>query len=149
LKTFRQAIMGFLKHFALPVFCAFHLYAAYAMLDPDEIKRGIKVFQWPPKAGKDQTLTLWENHLFGMLAAAHASFLAVCLLGIFREHSHFRGVVGLMEAVFWSFGGLSAFRLGFPHELPFGLAGLAVAGLIVHAFEPGLFTRDHDKTKKS
>jgi hypothetical protein len=141
--------MGLLKHFAIPCFCFLHAYASYTVLLSGDIKGGIKTFQWPPKAGKDQDLTLWEKHLFGIVGAAHASFLVVCLLGIFHEHSHFRGIVAIMEAVFWGIGGYSSVALGFPCELAFGTCGLAVLGLIVQSREPGIFTKDKGKPKSS
>jgi hypothetical protein len=141
--------MGLLKHLAIPVFCVVHAYAIYTISISGDIPGGIKTFQWPPKEGKNQGLTLWEKHLFGMVAAAHASFFVVCLLGIFREHSHFRGIVAIMEATFWAVGSHNAVGLGFPYELSVGLAGLAVLGLIVHSLEPGLFTKDKSKSKSS
>ena len=139
--------MGLLKHVILPLFALLHGYVTFRILVQNDIKGSIELFQWPPKAGKDQSLTLWEEHAIRILGGAHLAFFLACAFGVFLEHSHFRAIVALLELVYWVNGAYDATLKGFPCEVAYGLIGLTVVGLIAHAREPGLFTKDKAKTK--
>jgi len=138
--------MGLLKHVVMPFFSALHAFVVVNMMLGRKKYLVNEVFGWPPSPHED--FTLWEEHCLGIITGCHSALLYGCLMGVFLEHGHYRATVAAMELIFWGYGGYNAMRLGFACEVAYGFGSLAVVGLIAHAFEPGLFTKDKNKTKK-
>jgi hypothetical protein len=107
------------------------------------------MFDWPAKAGVDQSLTIWEEHMMGIIGGGHLMMLLLELWSIFQDHGHVRALMTTGEMVWWGLGGYDAYRLGLPCAFANTLSVLALVGLIIHSREPGLFTKDktNEKTK--
>ena len=137
--------MGLLKHGILPLFALLHGYLAFTIfLDKEAAFRG---FGWP--ALDETPLPSPTLHLMGCLGATEVILSVNCLAGIFLENSHYRGMVLLLEWLFHVMDLLDSKRHGLPAEALWVLVALASVGLLVHANEPGIFTKDKTKTKAS
>jgi len=149
-RDFRKVLitkkMGLLKHVVLPFFSILHAFLAVIILLGRKEYLLKDILHYPESP--HENLTQYEEHFLGVIAGCHMAFLFGCLMGIFIEHGHYRATVAAMELIYCGNAGYDAMRLGCPYELPFALGGLAAVGLVAHAFEPGLFTKDKNKTKK-
>ena len=107
----------------------------------------IQMFDWPAKAGDDQSLTMWEEHMMGIIAGGHLMMLALDLWSVLQENGHVRGLMTAGEFIWWFSGGYGAWRLGFPCAFAFAISAVSATGLLIHSREPGLFTKDKGKEK--
>jgi hypothetical protein len=138
--------MGLLKHIILPLLALVHVIIVFPILSGD--KMGFAVFS-TLKESTSEPLSLMESHLAGVSGAAHASLFFGCLVGVFHESSHFRGVFLAMETVFWTMDVYDGYMLGMQTAPVLALLVMCFIGLIVHSREPGIFTKDKAKTKSS
>ena len=137
--------MGILKHIVLPVLAVVHAFQAYKILtDGKDSLPGF--YGWPESSAP---LTVRENHLMGIVLSISATLAINCFVSIFLETAHYRGMAALLELVYFATEAYDAYTIGFPYEVKGGFAGIALVGLIIHAMEPGLFTKDKTKTKSS
>eukprot|EP00562_Extubocellulus_spinifer_P001123 CAMPEP_0178475170 /NCGR_PEP_ID=MMETSP0696-20121128/2976_1 /TAXON_ID=265572 /ORGANISM="Extubocellulus spinifer, Strain CCMP396" /LENGTH=136 /DNA_ID=CAMNT_0020102439 /DNA_START=190 /DNA_END=600 /DNA_ORIENTATION=+ len=134
--------MGLLKHFVMPLCVVLHANVAIRIVFLKDFDM-VSMFGWP-EGGE---LTPWEEHALGILGGEHLAFLVANLLGIFHENAHVRGLIVLMEAIHWTVGAIDAQRLGFPCVFAYVIAGLCIISLVIHAKEPGIFTKDKNKAK--
>lgn len=139
--------MGLLKHAVLPFFALINAFLAYKALVEEDFgifeldNFGRDLSQVPP--------TSVERHLLDALGATCVCFLINCLAAIFVENSHYRGMVVALQTLFFAIDAMSYRKLGIdiPAVIYVCVAAGAV-GLVVHANEPGIFTRDHDAERK-
>jgi hypothetical protein len=137
--------MGLLKHIILPLFVVFHSVTVYLVFSGQ--KELIPLLaQWP---NADAPLSPLELHLLGALGGANLALVFNCLVGIFYENSHYRGMVALVELIVFASDWYDAYLTGFPTEALMVLTTLAAAGLLVHIMEPGIFTKDKSKIKSN
>jgi hypothetical protein len=135
--------MGLLKHFTLPLFSLLHAYVATKVLVLPNGKMDYAI-QTAMKDSIFDPLTVMESHSVGALASFHAAFLFGCLMGIFHEHSHFRGIIITMEFILFSLDAFDAFSVGVDATPIVVLAAVAGISLAVHLAEPGIFTKDKE-----
>ena len=140
--------MGLLKHVILPTYCLLHANLVFMLMIRKDIPGTVALFDFPAKEGESQEPTVWEQHLFGILAGEHLAFLSGNLVGIFHEHSHFRAIITAMELIHWAAGGYDASVHGVPCGFAYAMAAMAAVGLLVHSREPGLLTADNSKGKE-
>jgi hypothetical protein len=136
--------MGLLKHAILPYFACLHAYI-FASLFIVGSKMDFARIAYPNAVGAE--LTPMENHLLGAAGAFHCAVGFGCVIGFIAEHSHFRGVVVLMELILWTLDGYDAYTLDFPYIFMLIQAAIAAVGLLIHSQEPGIFTKDKNKQK--
>ena len=135
--------MGLLKHVVLPLFAAAHGVMVWQLLQGT-------LGQAMMDAGvvtADYEFTTFEQHLLEAIGVTHAMLLFAAVLGIFWESAHFRGILAVMEFVFFAGLAYSDYIHGYPYQVGAGLATVAAVGILVHSLEPGLLTQD--KTKKA
>jgi hypothetical protein len=144
-------IMGLLKHIILPLFVVFHSVPVYLVFSGQkEVLPSLALAQWPPNADTDAPpLSPLESHLLGALGGAHLALVFNCLVGILYENSHYRGMVAVVELIFFAGVWYDAYLTGYPTEALMIVIIVAAAGLLVHVMEPGIFTKDKSKTKSS
>ena len=145
--------MGLLKHFVFPVLIVLHINVViHGVLFAKSGGRLtlIKQFEWEGAAER-QTLGVWEEHALGIVCAGHTAFLAAEVWSTFLDSAHVRGVVAVMELIWWLYGAYDAQRLGMPCEVAYVLSAVLAVALIIHAKEPGIFTKDKkaDEKKKT
>jgi hypothetical protein len=140
--------MGLLKHFVLPIHCLVHINVVFLVIIKRDYLGTIEMFDWPAKEGGNWDLTMWEKHCFGIIGGAHLTFLAGELFAILKGDSQMRALMAFMEAINWGYAGYDAYRLGYPGVVGYVMSALSLIGLVVHTMEPGLLTKDHDKTVK-
>ena len=137
--------MGLLKHIILPLFVVFHSVAVYFVFSGQ--KEALpSLVQWP---NADAPLSPLESHLLGALGGANLALAFNCLVGIFYENSHYRGMVAFVELIYFAGDWYDAYLTGFPTEALTGVTILAAASLLVHTMEPGIFTKDKSKAKSN
>ena len=141
--------MGILKHLVLPVFCLYHLGTIGIALTQG--KKGLAVVAGFFESD-DPDLTRLEVHFLGAYVGISLGLLFNSLGAILVENSHYRGMatgLELIVAATDAIDGLYFSGPGFEDGAYFlvGLSVLATFGLIVHAMEPGIFTKD--KKEKS
>ena len=137
--------MGLLKHFVLPFFAVLDLAQFYQMFVAEDLADMLEMW------GRDVNevpVTILELHFAHALGAVFLAFFFNCVAGIFIENSHYRGMVVFSQTLVLALDGYSYVRLGvtIPAVL-YGVVGTGVVGLVVHSMEPGIFTKDKDKTK--
>ena len=137
--------MGILKHIVLPVLAVVHAFQAYKILIDG--KDSLPDFYGWPKSSV--SLTVRESHLMGIVLSISATLAINCFASIFLETAHYRGMAVLLEFVYFAIETYDAYTTGFPYEVKGVFAGIALVGLIFHAMEPGLFTKDKSKTKSN
>lgn len=137
--------MGLLKHFILPLFVVFHSVTVYLVFSGQK-ELLPTIAQWP---NADAPLSPLESHLLGALGGANLALELNCLVGIFYENSHYRGMVASVELIFFAGDWYDAHLTGFPTETLMIMTILAAAGLLIHVMEPGIFTKDKSKAKSS
>lgn len=135
--------MGLLKHIILPLFALLHLVGSFFYVAKDRI-HDIVGGSWP---GLEGERTVVELHLLGAVGAGHITMFVGCLVGIFVEDSHFRGVFTMMATLFFALDCYDAYVTGFPWEVLAVMTVLGVVGSVVHGREPGIFTKDKSKAK--
>jgi hypothetical protein len=137
--------MGLLKHFVLPFLAVVHAFQAYKILidGKDSLP---SFYGWPESS---TPLTVREGHLMGIVLSISATLAVNCFASIFLETAHYRGMATLLELIYFGTETYDAYTTGFPYEVKGSFAAVALMGLIVHAMEPGLFTKDKSKTKSS
>lgn len=140
--------MGLLKHILLPLFGAIHVLSVYACLD---LNRWGSMVGFPVTDDADFGSTR-QLHMLGVLRGFNAAMAILCFLSIFGHDSsaQARGMVILSELLFYTFVTLDAYQLGMEgYAIPGAHALAALLGVVVHAMEPGLFTKDKTKSKES
>jgi len=93
-------------------------------------------------------MTPLEQHFLHCLGGVGLMLLINNVAAICVENSHYRGMAVLLNIIFFATDAYSYVNMGL--EVPtavYVIVGLGVIGLIVHANEPGIFTKDHDKKK--
>ena len=143
--------MGLLKHIILPLFAlldgvvaGINLAADHAMIAEDA---GGMLEQWG-RDPKSFPVTDIEIHLIHANGAALAVLCINNLAAIFVENAHYRGMACLLQVVFCAIDALDYIRFGMPVPAILVVVTLVgVVGLVVHAMEPGIFTKD--KTAKT
>lgn len=134
--------MGLVKHVVLPLLGTFHAFGACLLLfNKDAVA---EINQWPDF---DQPRTPIERHLMGAAGSNHVLCLTNCIVGIFFEDSHYRTIALVLEMIFYGGAAIDAKREDLPPFIPLTFFVIAAVGSLVHAFEPGLFTKDKTKTK--
>jgi hypothetical protein len=92
---------------------------------------------------KDLPFTKLEMHLLHAVSGAALALGLNALVAIFFENSHYRGMAVFLFMIFFGVDGLSYILLG--KAIPgivLAILGLGGVGLIIHAMEPGVFTKD-------
>jgi len=135
--------MGILKHVVLPMLAVGHAFQAYKLLI-DGKEELPKYYGWP---GAEEPMSPRELHMMGVILSASLTLLVNCLAGIFLENAHYRGMATLLELIFFTAESYDAHVTGFPVNVKLAFAAIALVGLVVHAMEPGVFTKDKTKTK--
>jgi hypothetical protein len=85
----------------------------------------------------------------GIVLSISATLAINCFVSIFLETAHYRGMATVLELIYFGTEAYDAYSTGFPYEVKGSFAALALVGLLIHAMEPGLFTKDKTKTKSS
>jgi hypothetical protein len=137
--------MGLLKHAILPLFVVFHSISVYLVFSGQK-ELLPSLAQWP---NADTPLSPLESHLIGATGSASLALGINCLVGIFYENSHFRGMAALLELVYFASDWYDAYLTGFPTETLMAMSIIAAVSLLVHIMEPGIFTKDKNKAKSS
>lgn len=139
--------MGMLKHAVLPFFALINAFLAYKALVEEDFgifeldNFGRDLSQVPP--------TSIEEHLLDALGGTCVCFLINCLAAVFVENSHYRGMVVSLQTLFFAIDAMSYMKLGiYIPAIIYGYVAAGIVGLVVHANEPGIFTKDHDTGKK-
>lgn len=126
---------GLLKTVVLPYFACLHAYA-FASIFLMGTKYDFSKTVYPDVTGDD--LNALESHLLGATGAFHCAVGFGCVIGVIAEHSHFRGVMTLMELIFWVLDGYDVYKT---EVMPFTIHAvnvvIAAIGLLVHSREPG------------
>ena len=134
--------MGVLKHFILPLLTVVHGYQAYVIMVQG--KESIpSLYNWP-----DSTIPLSprEMHLMGMILSISVTLMVNNVVGIFMENSHYRGMVILLEVLYFSLEAYDAYQTNYPVKVKLYFAFLSAFGLMIHSMEPGLFTKDKNSS---
>eukprot|EP00977_Amphora_coffeiformis_P028777 scaffold37030_cov199-Amphora_coffeaeformis.AAC.2 len=141
--------MGLLKHVICPFFAVTHASAVwYALQSPADFA---KAFGMPNEEEKVEE-NIRETTFLVCLGAFHAASSFLFTVGSFWETAHVRGMIVAYEAVFC--GACVLLGAG-PHKLPLkdmyppmGFFALSLGSLIIHAMEPGIFTKDKSTSAK-
>lgn len=142
--------MGVLKHVVFPLLILLHtnvVYQAVIMGASGGRLTMIQQFGWEGSAEREK-LGLWEEHATGILGGGHMAFWAAEIWSVFEDSSHVRGLLAVMEVIWWGYGAYDAQRLGFPCEIAYGITAMLVVALLIHYNEPGIFTKDKNATPK-
>jgi hypothetical protein len=137
--------MGILKHFVLPVLAVGHAFQVYKLV-VDGKEELPKSYGWP---GSDAPMSPRELHMMGIILSTSITLFVNCTFGIFLENAHYRGMATLLEFIFFAAEAYDAHITGFPIIVKLGFGTIALVGLVVHAMEPGIFTKDKNASKKS
>lgn len=132
--------MGLLKHVLLPSFGLFHAASLAACVD---LKTWASMIGLPESVSKEDEQSVRQNHMLGALRGFNVAMMALCVMGIFKEHAHFRAQIILAEAALFATVAYDAFRLGgLNYVVPGVQALVALGGFIINSMEPGIFTKD-------
>ena len=136
--------MGLLKHIILPLLAIVHGFQAFQIYvhGKDALP---EYYGWPDT----KPLSQREVHLVGIIASVSVALMINCLVGVFFENAHYRGLVTFLEVVYFSLEALDAYSSGYPLIVKLTLALVCAVGLMVHAMEPGIFTKDKSGKNKS
>lgn len=137
--------MGLLKHFVLPLYVLFDLAVVFQLLVAEDLVDMMTAWGDPATSA-----TQLEMHLAHAVGGAVLVLLLNNIAAIIIENSHYRGMAVFLQVVFFSADAFSYVRMG--KEIPavlYGIVGLGLAGLAVHANEPGIFTKDKGGKAKS
>ena len=146
--------MGALKHIVLHLCTVAHLFAIVVFIVQGK-EYMADMLEWPRNTVR---LTPIERHLLGAGFAFHVVLTMNNIAAIMVENAHYRAMATFLELVLYSLDLADAMYentfLGYGVAL-FTLVPLATMtvvtglGLVVHSQEPGLFTKDKNKTKKT
>lgn len=136
--------MGLLKHVILPVLTFVHAFQAYQIYGKG--KDSISSFYGWPDQGK---LSDRELHLIGIIGSISIALMINCVIGVAMENAHYRGVATFVEVIYFSLEAIDAYETGYPVGVKLTLALVCAVGLMVHAMEPGIFTKDKSGKDKS
>lgn len=138
--------MGLLKHGICPLLALVHgalLTVSLAGQLPEVMKSEQVV---PP----DHEFSDLELHTLQVIGTgAHGMMFVGHVLGIWQEGAHFRGVLLVMDSIFFGTIFYSDYSFGYTIASSGPLAVLCVIASLVHAMEPGVFTKDKEKTTKT
>ena len=142
--------MGLLKHVILPLYALLDLALVFKFLVAEDMSEMLEDSCWSRDI-KVVPATALENHFLHCLGAAASVLLLNNVAAIFVENSHYRGMAVFLQMLFFTIDGYSYVRMG--EDVPniiYVIVGGGLVGLMVHANEPGIFTKDKDdgKTKK-
>jgi hypothetical protein len=143
-KTKKKKTMGLLKHGILPLFGLLHIMMSFVSLTGQMQKT-------MTDAGvltEDYVLTEWEDHLMVVVGGVHMMLLYGCVMGVLFENAHFRGILIVMEGIFFGTIAYSDYGHGYPYPSSLGATVLAIVGAVVHSMEPGLLTKDKAAAKE-
>ena len=150
--TVTDNTMGLLKHAVCPFFALTHGFAGLSVLLGATPASFAKMFGMPndgPQDMGEEAVTLRENTLLVIVGAFHLASAALMSAATFWESAHVRGLVMMYETI--SCGGnvlLGATRLPRSKLVqPAGMFILALGSTIIHAMEPGIFTKDKGGSK--
>ena len=135
---------GLLKTIVLPYFACLHAFT-FASIFLVGKKFDFAIIAYSEAVGSK--LTALESHLMGAVGAFHCAVGFGCVIGVISEHSHFRGIMAIMELMIWALDGYDAYSTGFPYTFMAVNTAIATIGLAIHSQEPGIFTKDHNKEK--
>lgn len=97
----------------------------------------------------DYTFSMLEEHLLEAIGiGVHGMMCWVEALATLREDSHFRGIVMLMETHLFGVIFYCDYKREITAVTSGALFAIGLLGTVVHAMEPGLFTKDK-KAKSS
>ena len=141
--------MGVLKHGVFPLLILLHTSVVFhAVIRASRNGRlaMIRQFGWEGSAERE-SLGLWEDHAVGILGGGHMAFWVAELWSVvvLPDPSHdVRGLLTVMELIWWGYGAYDAQRLGFPCAVAYGISAMLVPALIIHYYskEPGLFAKN-------
>lgn len=141
--------MGLLKHAVLPLLAFFHVAVIYQTHGPGGPQTIIDAIM---EGGYGRDLNAFptteiEEHIIAALAGAHLALLVNCIAAIFMENSHYRGVAVLLEFILWATDCYDTYIHGKDYTLLAVFTAVPLIGLIVHAMEPGIFTKDKNAKK--
>lgn len=134
------------KHGILPYFACLHAYVFASIFIVGSRNDFARIIFANTIVG-DYELTPLENHLLGSSGAFHCAVGFACVIGVIAEHSHFRGIMVLMEFIQWTLNAYDAYQSDFPYTFMLIQAIIAAPGLLIHSLEPGIFTKDKNKEK--
>jgi len=141
--------MGLLKHAILPFFGLTHLFLLSVVLIKGPYFAATELLHITTA----YELSKAEALLIGAFAATHATLGVNCWAAVLLENAHYRRMAIVLELVYLVGDCVNFyFTLGDVTEIPppLGmLAVLAIVGGLVHAMEPGIFTKDKNKKQKS
>ncbi|KAL3902437.1 MAG: hypothetical protein SGILL_010824 [Bacillariaceae sp.] len=144
--------MGILKHAILPLYSVALLVLGYVWL----IKEDTSEFMVNWAGGSDNRdfdktpVTQLELHLVHAVGGTAIALGINCVMAIFKENSHYRGMAVTLVMIFFGADLYSYARLGQPIPgILYGILGLGAVGLAIHAMEPGIFTKDKNSKTKS
>lgn len=106
---------------------------------------------WAP--GRDleiQPLTDFELHMVHLLGGTGVCLLVNHLAAIFTENSHYRGMALLLQTLFFVVDGYSYLKMEkdvLKTPVVF-ILGVCAISMIIHAMEPGIFTKDKRAQEK-
>ena len=136
--------MGLLKHVVLPLYALLDVSFIYKALIIEDIND-----MSPDSVLSTNQMTPLEQHFLHCLGGVGLMLLVNNVAAICVENSqYYRGMAVLLNIIFFATDAYSYVNMGL--EVPtavYVIVGLGVIGLIVHANEPGVFTKDHDKKK--
>lgn len=138
--------MGLLKHVILPIHVALHLYVLYVgfVLGTDHMVAKLAEMLDVPAPSRSKVLT----QLTQEATSVDLVLMVNCLAGIFLEGAHYRGMALVLEILYSIAVVISFYAKGVvmvPYLITLIMDGV---GVVVHALEPGVFTKDKTKVKK-
>ena len=140
--------MGLLKHVILPIFAVLDLFIFYNSLIAEDFG-DVLTFVNRPDIAK-VPITVLETHFLHCLGGVGLILFVNNVAAIVVENSHYRGMAVLLQVLFFAVDMISYMKMGL--DIPsvlFVIVGVGIVGLLIHANEPGIFTKDHDIKKKS
>ena len=142
--------MGLLKHVLLPLFASLHGISVYLFMT----KGAVGIYVMAKGFARDgvtsnDDLTDMEQHMIAVMVGSQFALMINCVAGIFLENSHYRGMAVLLELIFFVCDSWDYYRHDKDGKIVYGMTLLTLIGLLVHAKEPGIFTKDKNVTSKT
>lgn len=131
--------MGLLKHVVFPLFAVLHAFSIQSCMTLDGWANmvGLEV------ESDDDRQSVRQLHMLGVLRGFNIAVWMLCGMGMFTESAHFRGVVSVALVALHGVVAVDAYQLGIAQwYVPAALTAVALAGVVVHSMEPGIFTKD-------
>lgn len=130
--------MGLLKHVILPLYALLDVSVIYKTLVIEDINDVS-----PDPILSTNSMTPIEQHFLHCLGGVGLILLVNNVAAICVENSHYRGMAVLLNIIFFATDAYSYVKMGLKIPPPvYVIVGMGVIGLIVHANEPGIFTKD-------